>query len=524
MRFRLITTALLCIAFFNSSSLEAQAHFLRGDANDDSSIDIADSTYIFTFLFIGGGAPPCMDAGDLNDDGGVDISDGVYGLNFLFTGGAPPAEPFSYWDADPTADALSCRGDCLEQTGDITEDTTWTKDNCYLLVDLVFVRTGATLTIEAGTTVLGDSETEGLLVVERGAQLVCNGTANLPVVFTSEKAVGERGRGDWGGLILLGNGDSNVPGKEAPAEGLDNQFWGGGENVVREDSSGSLHYTRVEFGGTEVTPDNEVNAISLFGCGSGTELDHVMCKMNLDDGFEWFGGDASLRYGMAVGIRDDSFDYSFGWRGRGQFWVCQQRGDDADRGFEIDNSESEFAATPLTRPMVSNITLIGDPDEDEGTESDTGLLFRRGAGSIVANAIVAGFKDAGFDIDDDETAANWASGDLNVTYSVFHNNGFGSGDNHCDVEEDAGDSACADAAEASSLWNAARNNVAASDSPIVDPYTLLTPDFRPQNDALTNFTDPTAIDSWFEAADYCGAVSGDESNWTNARWLSYLLD
>ena len=102
--------------------------------------------------------------------------------------------------------------------------------------------------------------------------------------------------------------------------------------------------------------------VAEFGVGSGTNFDHIQCKYNADDGFEWFGGSCDLKYGLCVGIGDDSFDYSFGWSGRGQFWLAQQNGLDADRGFEVDNSEDEFGARPLTNQTISNVTLIGDPD------------------------------------------------------------------------------------------------------------------------------------------------------------------
>ena len=515
--------AWVLVVGFTAGPLCAQAHFSRGDSNDDGRLDLSDATFDFNRLFLGGPSPACADAADANDDGGYDISDGVFKLNFLFTGGGQPPEPFEVWDGDPTADGLGCR-ECLRITGDIAADTTWTKANCYTLVDGVFVKAGATLTIDAGVTVVGDNVTEGLLVVERGARLVTNGTAELPVVFTSDRPVGERGRGDWGGLIFLGRGESNVTGGEAFAEGLENQLWGGGLTPIRDDSSGTLRYTRVEFGGTEISTDNEVNSISMFGCGSGTSLEFVMCKYNLDDGFEWFGGDGTLKHGLAVGIRDDNFDYSFGWRGKGQFWVCQQRGDDADRGFEVDNHDSELGAVPLTQPTVSNVTLVGDPDTAEGSESDTGLYFRLGCGGLVSNTIVTGWKDAGFDIDDDATFANWEAGDLSVTHSIFHNNG-SSGDNHCDLETDAGDGACGDGT--GQLFDPNRSNIAigrAGASPIADPYNLVAPNFRPQNDALTNFTDPTAIDPFFTAAPYCGGVPPTGADWTQAKWISYRQD
>jgi hypothetical protein len=62
---------------------------LRGNANNDSNIDISDPAYILNYLFIGGPAPPCDDVADANFDGKLDLSDAVYILRALFLGGDP---------------------------------------------------------------------------------------------------------------------------------------------------------------------------------------------------------------------------------------------------------------------------------------------------------------------------------------------------------------------------------------------------------------------------------------------------
>ena len=81
--------------------------FIRGDANLDGGIDIADAIAILGFLFTQGPGP-CADALDANDDGGVNIADAVYVLNFLFTQGTPPPAPHPNPGTDPTPDALGC--------------------------------------------------------------------------------------------------------------------------------------------------------------------------------------------------------------------------------------------------------------------------------------------------------------------------------------------------------------------------------------------------------------------------------
>ena len=92
-----------------TSTLEAQACFLRGDTNQDSNTDLSDGVNILLFLFFGGPAPGCMDSADVSDDGEVDIGDAISLFNFLFLGSTAPAAPGPInCGTDPTADDLDC--------------------------------------------------------------------------------------------------------------------------------------------------------------------------------------------------------------------------------------------------------------------------------------------------------------------------------------------------------------------------------------------------------------------------------
>lgn len=84
------------------------AEFIRGDANQDSLVNLADVIAILESLFSGSGPLVCPDAGDANDDGAIDISDPIAILGYLFTAGSPPPAPFPGPGVDPTADALVC--------------------------------------------------------------------------------------------------------------------------------------------------------------------------------------------------------------------------------------------------------------------------------------------------------------------------------------------------------------------------------------------------------------------------------
>ncbi len=104
---------LLChVSFRPARSLEEffrdDGEFIRGDANDDTEIDISDPLRILGFLFIGLDSPPCLTAADADDDGALQINDAVILLGFLFQGGPAPAAPFPEAGLDPTPD-LGCR-------------------------------------------------------------------------------------------------------------------------------------------------------------------------------------------------------------------------------------------------------------------------------------------------------------------------------------------------------------------------------------------------------------------------------
>ncbi|MBU1927601.1 hypothetical protein KKG77_01235, partial [bacterium] len=98
-------------------------------------------------------------------------------------------------------------------SGDITEDTLLTKANSpYKLAgNKVKVKNGATLIIEPGVTVYGEST--AYLIITKGSKLNASGTATEPIIFTSEAAFnGATGvSGQWGGVTILGEAITNEP-------------------------------------------------------------------------------------------------------------------------------------------------------------------------------------------------------------------------------------------------------------------------------------------------------------------------
>ena len=275
-------------------------------------------------------------------------------------------------------------------TGVITANTTWTKNNVYLLQGVVYVDSLVTLTIEAGTLVRGDANTViSSLVVQRGATILANGTPCNPIVFTSSKAIGARVRGDWGGLTILGRGLTNQ-GTNVNIEGIGatepRARYGGNNNA---DNSGSLKYIRIEYAGFAIAANNELNSLTFGGVGSGTTVDYIQTSFGNDDAFEWFGGAVNCKHLVAYRTLDDDFDTDFGYSGTVQFGIGIKDPAIADapavstsEGFESDNNgTAPFTPTPKTSASFYNITQIGAfrcGSNAGGITQPTADGFRRG--------------------------------------------------------------------------------------------------------------------------------------------------
>jgi len=388
------------------------------------------------------------------------------------------------------------QGNVVLVSGTIDTDTRWTPNNTYVWQGAVFVE-NATLTIEAGTRIIGETASNGTLVIARTAQIQALGRQDAPIVMTSDQPLGSRDRADWGGLIINGNAPLNVPGGEGIGEGDTGRF--GGDNP--EDNSGILNFLRVEYAGTEFSPDNELNGIAFQGVGRGTQVEFVQVHFNKDDGIEFFGGTVDVKYAICTGIADDSFDWTDGWQGRGQFWIAQQHGDDADQGIEADNNAENNDLTPRSNPRLYNLTLVGDPDFDEGDESDKGILLREGTAATIRNSIVTGFKEEGLELDDAATFTVAADGGIVLSNLIFFRNS-------PNFSDDSGEDPAPPFTTAQFV--ASSDSVVVTDPGLRDPFDLVSPDFRPAPGAnATNGSVPFALppnDGFFDPARFIGAM------------------
>ncbi|MBI3792766.1 MAG: hypothetical protein HY275_18060, partial [Gemmatimonadetes bacterium] len=248
--------------------------------------------------------------------------------------------------------------------GTINADRTLSKDTVYTISGFVNVANGRTLTIPAGTKLVGDTNVVGsALFILRGAKIVANGSAAAPIVFTSARAPGNRRPGDWGGLVIVGNGLDNRAGSVI-IEGSDAAVPGGiaGGIVYNggtddNDNSGVLRYVRVEFAGYAVALDQELNSFSFGAVGRGTTLQYLQSMAGLDDSFEWWGGAVNAQYLVSYESGDDHFDTSEGFKGKVQWLIGLQTtviqprpgtgSPSADpQGFEVDGCNGSGCTAP----------------------------------------------------------------------------------------------------------------------------------------------------------------------------------
>jgi len=403
---------------------------------------------------------------------------------------------------------------------DITTNTTWTASNKYLIVGFINVQSGATLTIEPGTVILGDKVTKGTLIINRGARLDAAGTSSQPIVFTSAQPAGERAPGDWGGIIICGRSPINLPGGTGVVEGGVEAVFGGTDAA---DNSGTLSYVRIEFPGIAFTDNNEINGLTLAGVGAGTTIDHVQVSYSGDDSYEFFGGTTNSKHLIAYRGLDDDFDMDNGYIGKLQFAVSLRDPAIADQsgsnGFEHDNDASGSSASPFTAPVISNVSIFG-PQATAGTIASTnyrrGAHLRRNAQSRIFNSVLAGFP-AGVFIDNTTTQANAQNNDLMFRNNVLAAMGTVMGSTTGQTWDEAAALTWLNTAG----WN---NTVYANNSDLLvsDAFNLSNPNFLPnEGSPLLNGADMTwgpLADTFFENVSYRGAFG--LTDWT-ATWTNW---
>ncbi len=283
-------------------------------------------------------------------------------------------------DEDPVNNPGDGGEDTYVLDSDITENVTLETGKTYTLNGGVHVKSGATLTIQPGVTIVAQhDETVDYILIEQGAKIDAQGTAAQPIVMTSEK----KEAGAWGGLHICGYAHTNNGSGKSE---IGNAPYGGNDDA---DNSGTLKYIRLEYTGYAFDEEHEANGVSFYGVGNGTTVEHLQAYQGSDDGFEFFGGSVNVKYMVVTSCSDDSFDWTEGWNGKAQFLVAYQEGESSlgyacDCLMECDNNGTNNAATPVAHPTIANATLIGNGGDAQG------VRLRAGTQVELYNTIITG--------------------------------------------------------------------------------------------------------------------------------------
>lgn len=445
-----------------------------------------------------------------NDEDVIDL----YTLNsnkeLVAIAGVTVPLPSTYPVAD-CVDGGSLNGKQVCQiTGNITSSVRLSSDKYWELLGKVDVTSGATLEIEAGTTVFGnkyDATTRDYLVISRGAQIKAIGTKSAPITFTGMQALDgsdTEGTGQWGGVIVAGYAPTNL-GVDAIFEADPDILYGGDDAA---DNSGIMRYVIIRNGGAEIAANEEINGLTLCGVGNGTNIDYVEIFRNLDDGIEFFGGTVNVKHAVLIGNEDDNLDSDQGYQGKIQYAYIKQTvvSSKDPRGIEADNLSANNDALPRATVMLSNLTIENAVPESADVQPHEAIVLRRGTDYQIMNAVIKGARpDNCIEIRD---YATWtAISDITSSVPTFASVAL---EGTCDADGDGNPD----------YFNAQGDDFSTADIESLfsgaAAYSAISM-LNVKGSTSTTPTDPSVYDSFFDSVSFVGAYTPDDDwrqGWT----------
>ncbi len=360
-----------------------------------------------------------------------------------------------------------------------------------------------TLTIDPGVVIFGGTGVS-FLVVNRGNKIDAVGTVSRPIIFT--------GRGDvvgsaddqtsqlWGGVVLLGRApvtDCLAPGAaegtvacERETEGTSNARGGG---ATPTDNSGRMSFVQIRYSGFVLSANNELQALTTTGVGSGTEISNIHSHNSSDDGVEFFGGRHNIRNLVVTGAEDDSVDTDVGYKGFMQFVLAIHRegGAIGNSMVEADSNGNE-GAIPRQNTRLANFTFV---HRNAATSDGTAINLRGGTDYAMYNGVVSAPGLPCVTVRNAITtqAANVAQDDVGPVR-------FDSVVMQCGPTPFQGLSGVT-AADVQTIFGNGSNNSFTFTTSLVNGYIN-----GPNETARTPFANLSGVNSFFQNTDYIGAV------------------
>ena len=275
--------------------------------------------------------------------------------------------------------------------GNLTTDLRLSSGIAHNLIGALLVKDGATLTIDAGTRINAlAGGTDVYILVEKGGKIIADGTADNPIIFTSNATNPQPG--DWGGIILNGKAPlSRQSGSESNSASEVNTSILYGGNIA-DDTSGILDYVKIEYSGARIDDEAEHNGLTLNGVGSGTVISNIAILNGDDDAIEFFGGTVNATNILVINAKDDMFDFTQGYTGTcTNLYGVRENGFTAvtsdPRGIEADGNLDGNTPTDSNQSVftIDKVTIINNA---ENVDLSDGIKIRRGATATITNAFI----------------------------------------------------------------------------------------------------------------------------------------
>lgn len=322
-------------------------------------------------------------------------------------------------DVNPV-DSRSIQEGVITVEENITGDVTWTSGNTYLLNDMLSVTNNATLTIEPCVVIKAANGATGL-IIDKGAKINAQGTAECPIIFTSAADELETGEivspnltaedvGLWSGIFILGEApvSSSTPDNIVPLLPQQPLYSFGG--ATPDDDSGILSYVSIRHTGYETAPYETPSGLNLGGVGSSTSISHVELFANLDDGFLVVGGTVDVSNLITSHFKDDGIDCDRGYAGTMNNLIGIG-GNLNNSSLELEGGEGQ--ANPSF--TIRNASFKGSQGGEDYIE------FQRDVNCVIENTYFFGFDaDAQVRLDRDSDADNWLAELIDVVNLEFN--------------------------------------------------------------------------------------------------------
>ena len=368
---------------------------------------------------------------------------------------------------------------------------------------------GVTLTIDPGVVVFGATGVSWL-AVNRGNKINATGTATAPIIFTSRDNVlglaSDESQGQWGGIVLLGRApltDCVVP-NAAPGsadcfrdtEGAAEPAYGGG--ATANDNSGTMKYVQIRYSGYVLSGNNELQALTTVGVGSGTTLEYIQSHNSSDDGVEFFGGTQNVKYMVVTGADDDTVDLDTGYRGLIQYLIgVQKTAGNPDSMIELDSTNSNENQTPRTYMRIANFTMV---HKNAAAGNSSAWRYRGGADVSLVNGVLT----------TPISCLRLDGANMITTDEAIQKVGapeFRSVAMQCGTRPFRGSNGLTDDQVAATFNVEGRNNTATLTATLSNVFV------NGANEAAVTATDPATVNEGFETTDYVGAVKDANDTW-----------